>query len=177
VYPDQFWDYAAFHYPYCKPMIERLISGAQTGADRAALDVALELGIPCGGWVPKGRLAENGIIPDHYPNLTETPSAAVEVRTEWNIRDSDATLILSHGPLDGGSLYTQIKAEELGKPWLHIDLSETGIEQASGSVNCWISEVRPRTLNVAGPRASKDPVIYEKTCELLRQLFRQLNKR
>ena len=154
-------------------MIERLISGAQTGADRAALDVALELGIPCGGWVPKGRLAEDGIIPDHYPNLTETPSSAVEIRTEWNIRDSDATLILSNGPLDGGSLYTRIKAEELGKPWLHVDLSEAGIEQTSESVTSWISEVGPLTLNVAGPRASKDPFIYEGTSELLRRLFRQ----
>jgi len=97
----------------------------------------------------------------------------VEIRTEWNIRDSDATLILSHGPLDGGSLYTRIKAEELGKPWLHINLSKTGIEQASVSVNNWISEVRPRTLNVAGPRASKDPFIYEGTSELLRRMFRQ----
>ncbi|TVQ71113.1 MAG: hypothetical protein EA363_06580 [Balneolaceae bacterium] len=154
-------------------MIEKIISGAQTGADRAALDVALELGIPCGGWVPKGRLAEDGPIPAHYPNLAETPVSAVEMRTEWNIRDSDATLILSHGPLDGGSLYTRIKAEELGKHWRHIDLSKTGIEQASESVKRWLTEVHPRILNVAGPRASKDPFIYEKTCELLRRLFRQ----
>jgi len=156
-------------------MIEKIISGAQTGADRAALDAALELGIPSGGWVPKGRQAEDGIIPPHYPNLTETPDAAVEMRTEWNIRDSDATLILSHGPLDGGSLYTRIKAGELGKPWLHIDLSETGTEPASKTVNRWLSEVRPRILNVAGPRASKDPFIYEKTLELLQQVFRRLN--
>jgi len=156
-------------------MIEKIISGAQTGADRAALDAALELGIPCGGWVPKGRVAEDGIIPPHYPNLTETPDSSVEMRTEWNIRDSDATLILSHGPLDGGSLYTRIKAGELGKPWLYIDLSETGIEPSSRTVNRWLSEVRPRTLNVAGPRASKNPFIYETTLELLRQVFRRLN--
>lgn len=153
-------------------MIERLISGAQTGADRAALDVAIELNIPCGGWIPKGRMAEDGIIPEHYPNLIETPSAAVEVRTEWNIRDSDATLILSHGPLDGGSLYTRIKAEELNKPWLHIDLTKSSPEQASKMAKDWVTKVHPRTLNVAGPRASKDPAIYGKTDRILRQLLK-----
>ncbi|MFO8028358.1 MAG: putative molybdenum carrier protein [Cyclonatronaceae bacterium] len=153
-------------------MIERLISGAQTGADRAALDVALELNIPCGGWVPKGRLAEDGIIPEHYPNLIETPSSAMEVRTEWNIRDSDATLILSHGPLDGGSLYTRIKAEELSKPWLHLDLAKTGPEQASKMAKDWLTKVQPRTLNVAGPRASKDTRIYSRTLQILRQLLK-----
>ncbi len=153
-------------------MIEKLISGAQTGADRAALDAALELGIPCGGWVPKGRLSEDGIIPAHYPCLIETPDSAVEMRTEWNIRDSDATLILSHGRLDGGSLYTRIRAEELGKPWLHIDFLKTGPEQAPAMARSWLDIVQPQVLNIAGPRASKDPQIYDSTARFLRQLLK-----
>ncbi len=152
-------------------MIEKIISGAQTGADRAALDVALELGIPCGGWIPKGRLAEDGPIPAHYPNLTETPASAVEMRTEWNIRDSDATLILSHGPLDGGSLYTRIKAKERNKPWLHLDLTKYEPEKAVALTKEWLINLQPRILNVAGPRASKDPKIYEATASLIRNLL------
>jgi len=153
-------------------MVEKLISGAQTGADRAALDVALELGIPCGGWVPKGRLAEDGTIPARYPNLTETSGSAVEIRTEWNIRDSDATLILSHGQLDGGSLYTQIKAEKLGKPWLHIDFLETGPEQAPAIARSWLNRIQPKVLNIAGPRATKDPGIYDATVRFLRKVLK-----
>lgn len=215
-------------------MLDKVISGAQTGVDRAALDVALELGIPCGGWVPKGRLAEDGIVPAHYPNLMETPTSVVEMRTEWNIRDSDATLLLSHGPLEGGSLYTKVKADEMGKPWLHIDFldyrrinrrvvenrddvdtrdaavtrdevnkSDGAMErddvtahnkakvrderidhdeaiardaavtrdEAISSVTEWLSKVRPRILNVAGPRASKDPEIYETAYHFLRYLL------
>ncbi len=151
--------------------IRKLISGAQTGADRAALDVALELGIPCGGWVPKGRLDEYGTIPERYPNLAETPDSAVEMRTEWNIRDSDATLILSHGPLDGGSLYTRIKAEEFGKPWLHIDFSEESLKQALVTAGSWLDTVCPQVLNIAGPRASKDPAIYDASVRFLRDLL------
>ena len=153
-------------------MIKKLVSGAQTGADRAALDVAMERGIPCGGWVPKGRLAEDGIIPEYYPNLEETPDVQVETRTEWNIRDSDATLILSHGPLDGGSLYTRITAEKIGKPWLHLDLNKTGMGHAVRRAKAWIASVRPHTLNIAGPRASKDPLIYEATARFLKELLK-----
>jgi predicted Rossmann-fold nucleotide-binding protein len=77
-------------------MIPRLVSGGQTGVDRAALDVALELGVPCGGWCPKGRRAEDGRIPDCYP-LTETRTGDYATRTRWNVRDSDFTLVLSWG--------------------------------------------------------------------------------
>ncbi|MBP3193904.1 putative molybdenum carrier protein [Natronogracilivirgula saccharolytica] len=152
-------------------MLVKIISGAQTGADRAALDAALELGIPCGGWVPKGRYAEDGEIPERYPDLKETPDAEVEMRTEWNIRDSDATLIVSHGPLEGGSLYTKVKAGELGKPWLHLDLSGLSHDQAVTTARKWLEDVRPAVLNIAGSRASKDSDIYEKTVGLLRTLL------
>ena len=93
--------------------IFRVISGAQTGADRDAFDAAIETGTDYGGWIPKGRLAEDGVIPEQYSNLVETDSEVYSVRTKLNVRDSDATLILSHGPLTGGSLYTEQKARNL----------------------------------------------------------------
>lgn len=139
----------------------RIVSGGQTGADRAALDVALALGIPCGGWVPQGRLAEDGVIPDWYPNLVEADSSVPDVRTELNVRDSDATLIFSHGPLTGGSAYTRDVAARFGKPHLHVDLAAMPHESAVTAVQLWLEGVRPVTLNVAGPRASGDPEIYE----------------
>ena len=85
----------------------QIVSGGQTGADRAALDIALELGFESGGWVPLGRQAEDGKIPDRYPNLRETDSPLPAVRTELNVRDSDATLIVSHGTLVGGTALTR----------------------------------------------------------------------
>ena len=91
--------------------IRRIVSGGQTGADRAALDAALGAGVPIGGWVPKGRRAEDGTIPERYSNLRETDTDLYETRTRWNVRDSDATLILSHGALAGGSKKTGAKAE------------------------------------------------------------------
>ena len=143
--------------------IERIISGAQTGADRAALDAALACGIECGGWVPKGRLAEDGVIPDRYPNLRETPTRAYETRTRWNVRDSDATLILSHGPLSGGSEFTQSVAHETGRPVLHVDLVRLSGDDAIAAIRAWLAPLGGHTLNVAGPRASNDPAIHEET--------------
>src|SRR5262245_55320595 len=98
-------------------------SGGQTGVDRAALDVALELGLPCGGWCPRGRRAEDGPIPDHYP-LRETRSPAYPVRTRWNVRDSDGTLILTRGRPDRGTLLTEELARDMGKPLLVVGLNE-----------------------------------------------------
>nr|WP_305800882.1 putative molybdenum carrier protein [Thiolapillus sp.] len=102
-----------------KPDI-RIISGGQTGVDRAALDVALELGLRCGGWCPKGRLALDGPLDERYP-LKETESADYSVRTRLNVRDADATLILNCGELSGGTAYTLRVAEELGRAgWCRI---------------------------------------------------------
>ncbi len=92
-------------------MIQRVFSGGQTGVDRAALDVALDLGFPCGGWCPSGRRAEDGPLKEIYP-LKETPSKNYAQRTEWNVRDSDGTLVLHRGSLSGGTAFTIELAEE-----------------------------------------------------------------
>ena len=148
----------------------RIVSGAQTGVDRAALDVALELGIPCGGWVPRGRIDERGRIPDRYPALRETASADWSERTEANVRDSDGTLIISRGPLTGGSQYTREVAKRLGRPFLHLDL--TGSRPAAlDAARDWVARQEIEVLNVAGPRASKDPELYGLAVELLRALL------
>jgi hypothetical protein len=149
-------------------MLEKIVSGGQTGADRAALDVALAHGLEVGGWVPRGRLAEDGRIPERYPGLVETDSADPGVRTAWNVRDSDATLILSHGPLAGGSRLALREAERSGKPLLHLDLDRVSEAAAAARIRGWLAAVAPRTLNVAGPRASEDPGIAAATAAVLR---------
>lgn len=145
----------------------RIVTGGQTGVDRAALDVALELGIASGGWVPMGRGAEDGRIPDHYPNLREAISTEAAVRTRLNVRDSDATLLITRGDPAGGSALTAAVAEQLGKPLLHVDLARTTPSDAASEVRRWLRRTSPSTLNVAGPRASEDPTIHEAARTLL----------
>ncbi len=132
-------------------MLKKIISGGQTGADRAALDAAIELGIPHGGWLPKGRLAEDGPISDKY-QLKEMPTDSYEARTEQNIIDSDGTLIISHGELTGGSAYTRKMAMKHGKPWYHANLNKLPTFQAAMIIEDWISKNGIETLNVAGPK-------------------------
>lgn len=149
----------------------RVVSGAQTGVDRAALDVALELGIPTGGWVPLGRLDEQGRIPERYPNLRETSTTEWSERTEANVRDSDGTLILSRGPLTGGSKHTEEAAERIGRPCLHLDLAQLSSAEALRRARSWLASNDVAVLNVAGPRASKDPGLYGEAAPLLRRLL------
>src|SRR5512135_124388 len=104
-------------------MVARIVSGGQTGVDRAALDAARQLGLECGGWCPRGRRAEDGKVASGYP-LRETPSEDYAQRTEWNVRDSDATLVLTHGRPAGGTALTIAVARRLGKPLLVLDLDE-----------------------------------------------------
>jgi hypothetical protein len=144
-------------------------SGGQTGVDRAALDAALEAGLPCGGWCPAGRGAEDGPIPDRYP-LTPTPSADPAQRTEWNVRDSDGTLVLARAELSGGTALTVELARQYDKPCLVLRLDESPTTQA---VRDWAESHSVRDLNVAGPRESKAPGIYEQARDFLRQLFRK----
>lgn len=135
--------------------IVRIISGGQTGADRAALDAAIACGVPHGGWCPKGRLAEDGQIPERY-HLQESGSEEYAVRTRRNVEAADLTVVFSHGPLTGGSLLTQQFADELRKPCLHLDLNENfqGLEKKFPTLGSIV-------LNVAGSRASDDSAIYD----------------
>lgn len=151
-------------------MVSKIISGGQTGADRAALDVAVKLGITHGGWIPKGRLAEDGVLDEKY-QLREMESAKYNLRTEQNVIDSNGTLIISHGPLTGGSEYTREIAIYHNRPWLHIDLNNTIAFQAAKKIRNWIAENEIKVLNVAGSRASKDPDIYKATTDILETAF------
>ena len=151
-------------------MLKKIISGGQTGADQAALDVAFRLGIPYGGWIPKGRLTEEGRLDSKY-KLKEMETTNYNKRTEQNVIDSDGTLIISHGKLTGGSDYTREMALLHHRPWLHIDLNKTGAFQAAGKIKSWITENEIEVLNVAGSRASKDPAIYQDTVDIMETIF------
>ena len=135
-----------------------IVSGGQTGADRAALDWAIERGIAHGGWCPRGRRAEDGVIAARY-HLRETPSERYEQRTEYNVRDSDGTVILTLSPaLTGGSRLTAERAAALDRPWLHLSRAMDG-ETAADRLRRFVAERGIRALNVAGPRASGEPGI------------------
>ncbi len=151
-------------------MISRIVSGGQTGVDRAALDAAIKLGIAHGGWVPKGRLAEDGPLPDTY-RMRETSTPVYAERTEKNVVDSDGTLIISRGELTGGSQTTRDAAVRHERPWLHIDLDRTSAFQSAVRIVEWLRNHGIRVLNVAGPRASKDPRIYQATLSLLESVI------
>jgi hypothetical protein len=148
-------------------MLKKIMSGGQTGADRAALDAALRLGIPHGGWVPKGRLAEDGRVPEHYL-LEEMPTDSYRERTRKNVLASDGTLIISRGSPTGGTDYTRVQVLRYGKQLLSIDLNnQSNLKDAASLIASWIDLQRIEVLNVAGPRASKDPCIYQDTLNLL----------
>jgi len=137
----------------------KVVSGGQTGADRAALDWAIENGIPRGGWCPKGRKAEDSPIDGKY-QLKEAPSSDYSQRTEWNVRDSDGTVILSIGEhLTGGSANTLEFAIKHRKPHLH--LSATSRNNAASELKKWLQQNNIRVLNIAGPRVSKESEIAQ----------------
>jgi hypothetical protein len=151
-------------------MIEKIISGGQTGADQAALDAAIKLGIPHGGWIPKGRMTEDGPLSDRY-DLIEMPTESYPERTKKNIRESDGTLILSSGRLTGGSEYTEKWVLKYDKPMLHIDLSSITPFDTAVLINDWIVEYDIKVMNVAGPRASKDSKIYQSTLDIIESVL------
>jgi hypothetical protein len=148
-------------------VVAKIISGGQTGVDRAALDVALDLGFPIGGWVPKGRRAEDGLIPERYA-LKETLSREYEQRTEWNVRDSDATLVLTTSKPEGGTLSTLELAHRLEKPVFVVDLLKP---RNLPSVQYWLDYEKVKVLNVAGPRESKVPGIRVMAMEFMKDLL------
>lgn len=146
--------------------LEKIVSGGQTGVDRAALDVALALGMNCGGWCPHGRQAEDGTIAPMYP-LQETPLGDYAQRTEWNVRDSDGTLILTRGQPVGGTALTLAFTTQGNKPCLVIDL----LERCTQSVYEWLQHHGIKVLNIAGPRESQQPGIYAEAVIFLEQVL------
>lgn len=150
-------------------MITKIVSGGQTGADRAGLDFAIQTGIPHGGWCPKGRKALDGSLSEKYL-LEETPSASYLQRTEWNVRDSDATVIFTlSDKLTGGSKRTGEFAEKHNRPWIHL---HQGIPDIGVSLKTFIEEHRVDALNVAGSREGKESgSIYEFATEALAITF------
>ena len=138
----------------------KIVAGGQTGVDRAALDGAIAWGVCHGGWCPKGRKAEDGIIPRRY-RLKETRSPAYNVRTRWNVRESDGTLIISANHLIvGGTKLTAEFAESLKKPLLHLTMA-TGARRAARQLDRFITRHRIHVLNIAGPRDSEEPGIQQ----------------
>ena len=148
--------------------IQKIVSGGQTGVDRAALDVAFELGIPCGGWCPRNRIAEDGRISERYP-LKETATSDPSVRTELNVTDSDGTLVLTWGKPFGGTLLTILCARHHRKPFLEVNLAgQPEIE----FLRRWVEFQNIQVLNIAGPRESHDPgTIYAEAKRLLTKLL------
>jgi Circularly permutated YpsA SLOG family len=151
-----------------------IVSGGQTGADRAALDFTIAHGIAHGGWCPRGRLAEDGPIPARY-QLQDTRSHKYSQRTEWNVRDSDATVLFTlDSQIKGGTALTRDLAERLEKPWLHLisgNVDGASVAEAAGRLSAFLAEHQVRTLNVAGPRASQEPGVANFVGQVLAAVF------
>ena len=148
-------------------MIEKIVSGGQTGVDRAALDCAIALDIPHGGWCPAGRRAEDGRLDDRY-RLAELDSGEYADRTRKNVEDSDGTLILNRETLEGGTVATLAFARSLDKPFMLVDLDDP---PAADAVRNWLLANHVRQCNVAGPRESKRPGIYPQACRYLMKIL------
>ena len=144
-------------------MVTKIISGGQTGVDRAALDAAIECGVSIGGWCPRGRRAEDGPIGDRYP-LSETPDAGYDQRTHWNVRDSDGTLVLlMDTPAAGGTAETLEACRRFAKPCLEVVLPTV-----PDMVCSWLRREGIQVLNVAGPRESEAADAYDIALQFMR---------
>ena len=151
--------------------LRKIVSGGQTGVDRAALDWALASGVPCGGWCPLGRWAEDGPIAVRYP-LRETPDVKPALRTEWNVRDSDGTLIVTlAGRITGGTLLTDNLAKCLSRPLLHLSEADGSATEQEELLRRFIDQNEISTLNVAGPRESGEPGVGRFGAGLLEATF------
>jgi len=151
----------------------RIVSGGQTGIDRGALSAALQAGTPCGGWCPRGRRAEDGVIPSRFP-LKETRSPDYSARTRMNVLDSDATLIIHCGAVSGGTALTREYCRRLDRPCLLVDIKTAGAEELLPELQAFLVAHAVRTLNVAGPRESGAPGTEQCAFELVRLLLRSL---
>ena len=151
-------------------MIEKIISGGQTGASRAALDAAMKLGIAHGGWVLNGKMTEDGPLPEKY-NLKEMPDQNHSEKTKKNIKEACGTLILSHGKYSEQFGFVKKMSQRLGKPVLDVDLHTTVAFNAATLINDWIVDNDIRVLNVTGPRDEQDPKIYQATLDIIQAVF------
>lgn len=148
----------------------KLVSGGQTGIDRAVLDHCLDHGQACGGWCPAGRMAEDGIIPARYP-VVELPGAGYADRTAANVSDSDATVVIFFGDPKGGTLLSLELARRLEKPLLLLDLATASITGAARLMRQFILTEQPGILNISGPRRSEWEEGYDRCCSLLSHVF------
>jgi len=140
--------------------LKMIISGGQTGVDRGALDAALAMGFPVGGWCPADRSAEDGPIPSRYP-LYALERGGYRARTLQNVMDSDATVILAPGDLTGGTRLTLVFCEQHSRLHLVIDAAQTSEPEAAARIARFVEQRFIGTLNVAGPRASGWPGAHD----------------
>jgi hypothetical protein len=145
---------------------DTIVSGGQTGVDRAALDWACQTNISHGGWCPKGRLAADGPLPSRYL-LRETESDGYRQRTKLNVQDSDATLIFNMGLLEGGTRQTVKFAQTLGRPYRIIQMDAFQLQDSVAEVQSWLKQGRFSTLNIAGPSEARRPGIYACVLQVL----------
>jgi Circularly permutated YpsA SLOG family len=148
-------------------MVRIIVSGGQTGVDRAAHDFAMKRAILCTGWCPKGRLAEDGVIPEHYP-LIETEEEGSEARTEANVSYSDGTLIIYDTSADDGTRYTMEMAYKHEKPFYMHDTSKDVMPDI---IAHWLRKFNVTILNIAGSKESHSPGIHGTSMSILEQLF------
>lgn len=155
-----------------KHRVSKVISGGQTGADIAGIDSAIDLGIPYGGSIPKGRKIESGVLPDKYDKIVELKTTSYPVRTEKNIVDSDATLIFTYNKMGAGSALTIKLAKKHNRAYLHINLEKKSDSEAVKEVSEWLDKVRPAVLNVAGSRESSAIGIYQRVYNILKEVLK-----
>jgi predicted Rossmann fold nucleotide-binding protein DprA/Smf involved in DNA uptake len=170
--------------PAADLLIQKIVSGGQTGVDRAALDAAMEAGITIGGWCPRGRRSEKGLIPVEYP-LQETPARSYVVRTEWNVRDSDGTLIVVLDDISSGTRLTVNQARDQQKPAIVVHLrpphalslfsDENSLNDQIESVVQWLVDHRIRVLNIAGPRGSSHKDVYPEARQFVARLLARVS--
>jgi len=152
-------------------MITKIVSGGQTGADIAALDVALQHGFPHGGWCPNGRKCYEGLLPAQY-QLVETPSAGYLQRTEWNVRDHDGTVVFTLAEeVAGDSLATLRFATKHGKPCIHIAREAFSVDGPVVVLARFVKANCIGSLNVAGSSVAREPGIYEWVSRILNDAF------